>query len=319
MSEPDARDIEYVRVFLECGLMLDPWLADAASADFGPGLLQRMEAAATGLAARYWRDPTIPALGGAGRPLEGLGARAVRKVLMSTAAVIAHDRAGRLEVTPEVVDEAEARVGAFIGRQGFRALVAMYMTLDRYEDLSALAHYGGMSEDDFLAGRDRPSWEGAPRDAELAHGIADGDLQLVERNGVRFIERTPRGARREEQARRLLTAGGFFEARVRVAMQAELDAMSEYGENLRRMVSAEVEWRRSLTGFIGPQRGARVLELGCGPGTQIFEGGILAAVGAILERAPAADRIIKEPIEMVRGRVPGDWAGIAGTHRSATS
>lgn len=265
-----AEVVDHVRAFLDCGLMLDPWLGDLAERRIEPGAERLLRHVAAEMTLRF---------GGTGQAGGAVGVHAALDTLASTAAVIAHDRVGRIAVTGSMAEEARRRLMAFIGRRGFRALVWVHGAISRFEHLGVMRYYGRTAEREFVAGARRRPWFDAPLDVELTRGLADGDFRVDGPGGARWVEATAQGVRRYEEIHGVLAQAGFLEARLRLALVSELNLIPDYDATRRRMLPREVEWRRHLTAFVGIPRGARVVEVGSATGLQIFEGGLLDAVG----------------------------------------
>lgn len=264
--------VAHVRTFVDCGLMVDAWLGGLAERRIQPAAERVLREAAEGFSTRYWRPPH--------RSVDiSLGLEAAFHILMVTAAVIAHERVGRISVSQAMAEEARDRLEAFIGRRGFRAGVWVYEAVTRFEQVGALQYHEGLPEADFVRGRHRRPWVEAPLDGELERGLVDGDLRRVRREGQPWIEPTEAGANRHAEMRKVLAEGGFLEARVRLAVLSELNLIPDYETLRRRIIPWELAWRRSFTRFAGVRPGARVLAVGRALGGQVLDSGLVAAVG----------------------------------------
>lgn len=66
---------------------------------------------------------------------------------------------------------------------------------------------------------------------------------------------------------------------MQLAVVSELNLLLDDETIRRRIIPWELEWRRSVTRFVGVRPGARVLAIGRRLGGQVLDGGLLEAVG----------------------------------------
>ncbi len=268
-----------VRTFLDRGLMLGPWLAGLEQERFSFDSQELLAEAAEGLAAAYWQEPLITATIGDVPATTTLGRRGVREILDSTAATIASGRLGRIRVDRAIAQEAVRRMEAFITAAGFGALIRVYLLVVTAKNHGALRYYKEIPEDEFIrCVRHRP-WMRESIEPELMRDIALREMRLVVRNGRRFVTDTARGRRSYEEARRILEETGFVRERLELLRASSYSALENYDEVIFSTVPLERSWRRGFNDFMGLRAGQSVLDVGCGPASQAFEGGALAAVG----------------------------------------
>lgn len=108
--------ITVTRTFLRCGLALDPALADASSRELSFDAQRMLDDLAGSFARRFWTKETIANTFGDAPLPKSLGRTAVVEVLISTAAVRAHETDGQPVVTPIHVKQAVSRFEAFVER-----------------------------------------------------------------------------------------------------------------------------------------------------------------------------------------------------------
>lgn len=294
-----------VRTFLDHGLMLGPWLAGLEQERFSFDSQQLLAEAAEGLAAAYWQEPLITATIADMPATTALGRRAVREILDSTAATIASGRLGRIHVDLAIAREAVHRMEAFIAAAGFGALVRVYLLVVESKNHGALMYYGQIPEDEFVrCARHRP-WMRESIEPELMRDIALREMRLVIRDGRRFVAETARGRRAWQVARQVLEETGYLGERLELIRVSSFSALVDY-DQVVASIPIERPWRRAFNAFIGLRDGQRVLDVGCGPATQAFEGGALAAVapsGLLTGLDPAVGML-----ERARAKAPGNPA-----------
>lgn len=271
--------VEPLRSFLTAGLMLDPWLAGLQSEHFTFNSQSLLHEAATAITGEHWREPVITQTLGSLAMMRSLADKSVLEVLNSSAAVIGHQQFGRLHVDLGVANEAIRRLRAFLELHGFGPLVWIYLVVTLVENYTTLAHYGSLSETEFVQGLRHRPWVRGSLDDEMALGLCWGIFRLVVREGRRCVEPTRAGAGVCRQAREMLESSGYLAERLRLIQLTQFDLVDEYDRYAEIIMPALADHRRAFTAFAGLRPGMRVLELGCGMGTQTFEGGLLQAVG----------------------------------------
>jgi SAM-dependent methyltransferase len=272
---PDLTDA--VRAFLAAGLMLDPWLAGLGGEHVTFNSQDLLHRAAEGLASEHWREPTISRTLHELPAVRGLGHKAVLEIAMSTAVALGHEQFGRAYVDLGTANQAVDRIEAFIRGQGFGALVWVYLAVALLENHLALAHYGALREDEFASGVHHRPWVQTPLDDELVLGVAWGAYRLRVRNDRRWVELTPAGRDLYAAIRRMLAESGYLAERMRLINLSQFN-LAEAGD-ASLIAPGYGDQRAAFTAFAGLRPGMRVLELGCGMGTQTFEGGLWQAVG----------------------------------------
>ena len=280
-----------LRAFLAHGLIVDPWLAglDKEFIDFNSQDQLAQEAAQ--LAVDHWREPLrTQTLDAFPVPIR-MGRTAAHEILISAAAAVAHERLGRIRVTPDIAAEAIARVRRFVAAHNFGALVRIYGAVTYAENHSAVRHYGAIAEEDFTRGKFHRPWVGYSLDDELLAGIASGLLALEVRDGRRVVVQTAAGEEHFRAVRQVLEASGYLERRLHLIYLSQFNLFEGWDRQVAQMAPGALALRQAFTDFAGLSRGMRLLEAGCGMATQTFEGGLWETVGlegAIVGIDPAA-------------------------------
>lgn len=290
------------RAFLAHGLAVDPWLAGLAKEHFAFDSQTMLAQEAAQLDVELWREPLrTQTLDAYPVPIR-MGRTAAHETLVSTAATIAHERRGRIHVTPDVATEAIRQVGRFVADRGFGALVRVYSAVTFVENHGAVRHYGAIAEEDFVRGNLHRPWVGYALDDELLAGIACGLLALEVREGRRVVTQTATGETHYQNLRRVLAAAGFLDRRLELIALSQFNLFEGWDRQVAQMAPEALAGRQAFTAFAGLSAGMKVLEAGCGMASQTFEGGLWAAVGpagsiagidpapGMLERAQAKAR-----------------------------
>lgn len=271
---------EQVRAFLAHGLMLDPWFADLTSEHFAFDAQDVLAAAAAAQAAHHWNEaPPADVFGDLSAPA-GFGRLAALETLNSTASVIAHQVHGKARVERTIAEEAVSRLERFVASSGFAALVRVYLVIATSENQAALAHYGAIPEEDFVRGVLHRPWLRGSLAGELQFGLAAGEYRIALENGRRWVEQTEDGRKAWASAHEVLAASGYLKEHLRLTEISQFDLMINYDRDFDRGFPDHRQWRRSFTRFAAVRAGSRLIEVGCGTGTQTFEGGLHAAVGS---------------------------------------
>ena len=299
-----------LRAFLAQGLILDPYLAGLTREHFEEDSQQLLAQEAAQLAVRHWREPLIgDVLGTAPAPTR-LGRTAAHEVLTSSSAALAHERKGHIHVTRDIAAEALARLHRFVAARGFGALVRVYGAVTYAENHGAVRHYeagGGISEQDFTSGSRHRPWVEYSLDDELLAGLAEGTYALARRDGRRVVRHTVEGERRYQAMRHLLEESGYLERRLQLIYLSQFNLFTEWDANVTRIAPTAQAERRAFTVFTALPEGGTVLEVGCGMGSQTFEGGIWQAVGPTgtitgLDPAPGMLERARTKIKQYRAR-----------------
>jgi ubiquinone/menaquinone biosynthesis C-methylase UbiE len=268
----------HLRGFLEFGLMLDPWLAGLSAENFSFGGQELLARAAARLAAQHWHEPLIADTLGVLPAQRSLALRAAREILNSSAATVAQDRLGRIAVDAAMAGEAIERMDRFVDRHGFGPLVQIFLAVTACDSQAAVAHYGQLSEQEFVSGARHRPWANGSLGDELLAGLACGAYRLKVQDRRRIVVTTEAGRRRQAAVRGVLTDSGYLEARLRLAWISHANLLAE-AEDPETGLWAPKAYRLALTRFSRAGPGMRVLDAGCGPGTQMFAGGLWEAVG----------------------------------------
>lgn len=269
-----------LRTFLECGLILDPWLAGLSDESFTFESQEVLARAAASLAGEHWREPTLSQTLGTVPAPRSLGRRAALEVLTCSAAAVAHERVAHIAVNAAMAAEAVRRVELFVTKRGFGPLVLVFLAVTFAESQAAVAHYGHIPEDEFVSGvRHRP-WAKAPLDDELMLGLAAGNYRLAIHDSRRYVESTESGRRKLETTRRLLAETGYLAERLRLTWVSHFNLHGDLDEYVAHVLPDTNTQRLAFTEFCRITPGMAVLDVGCGSGAQLFEGGLWAAAGS---------------------------------------
>jgi SAM-dependent methyltransferase len=269
----------HLRAFLAQGLIVDPWLAGLEKEFFEYDSQDQLADEAAQLAVDHWKEPLrTQTLDAFPAPIR-MGRTAAHEILVSTSAAVAHERRGRIRVTPDFAAEAVSRVRRFIDERGFGALVRIYAVVTFVENHGAVRHYGAIAEEDFTRGLLHRPWVGYALDDELLAGIAGGVLAMEVRDGRRVVVQTAAGAAHYHEARQILDAAGYLERRLQLIYLSQFNLFADWDTQVAQMAPDALAGRRAFTAFAGIRAGMRLLEVGCGMATQTFEGGLWEAVG----------------------------------------
>jgi len=276
---PDLSPTDEVRAFLAHGLMLDAWLAGLLREHFTFESQEQLSGAADALAARHADDDVVA------RMLPDLDAatRFRRKlcleVLNCTAAVVAHDRVGRIRVDMATADEAVYRVERFVDSVGFGALAAVYTLVADTGNQDAVAYYGAIPTHDFVRGARHRPWIQDSLADELQMGVVAGTLKVTLHDGHAYVEQTPAGRQAVSKARQVLAESGFWEERLRWAQMSQFNLLADCPGDPDYGWPGAGGYRPAFTDFAHLRVGAHILEIGCGMGAQTFAGGLHEALG----------------------------------------
>jgi ubiquinone/menaquinone biosynthesis C-methylase UbiE len=277
-NEPEL--VEDLRAFLAHGLILDPYLAGLMGEHFEGDSRQLLAQEAAQFAVRHWREPLVTrTLGDMPAPTR-LGRTAAEEVLLSSAAALAHERKGHIHVTRDLAEEARARMQRFITDRNFGSLVRAYVAVTFAENHGAVRHYGRIREHDFASGLLHRPWVQYPLDDELLTGLLQGTYRLAVEESERWVQHTEEGERQYQRVRRLLEESGYLERRLQLIYLSQFNLLQDWDANVARIIPGAQAERRAFTAFAGLPAGGTVLEVGCGMGSQTFEGGVWQAVGS---------------------------------------
>lgn len=268
-----------LRTFLECGLIVDPWLAGLSSESFSFDGQELLARAAAGLTGEHWREPLISETLGTLPAPKSLARRAALEVLTCSAASVAHERVGHITVDAVMAAEAVRRLELFVAKRGFGPLVLVFLAVTFAESQAAVAHYGEMSEEAFVSGMHHRPWAQAPLDDELLLGLATGNYRLAVRDGRRYVLATDAGRQMLAETRTLLAETGYLRERLRLTWVSHFNLLENLEQYVAHVLPTADAERQAFTAYSRITPGMRVLDIGCGPGTQLFEGGLWAAVG----------------------------------------
>ena len=294
-----------VRAFLAAGLAVDPPLAGLADEQFTLEAQEAVAAAAGDLAEEHWNEAMLAATLGTAAVPAAFARLAVGDVLGATAAGLAHAASGRLDTTPDAVDEALGLVQGFIATAGFGTLVRVQSAATAFEDLQAVGFYDPMDEQTFLGGLWHRPWAGRSLHDGLLLAVAAGAVRV--RAGAdqrRQIALTPHGHVALGTLRLRLEASGYLAARHRQLAAAH--ALSEASPPSPGAELPEV-WEELLAAVgVGP--GVRVLVCGLALGGTPLLAEVARRVGEdgevlLVEPAAAWARpVLPEGVRLLRAR-----------------
>jgi ubiquinone/menaquinone biosynthesis C-methylase UbiE len=268
-----------LRAFLQHGLIVDPWLAGLDKEFFDYDVQDQLAQEAAQLDVTYWQEPLrTQTLDAYPIPVR-FGRTAAHEVLVSTAAIVAHERNGRIHVTPDIGAEATDRLHRFIAERSFGAVVRVYGVVTFSENHAAVRHYGAIPEEEFIRGKRHRPWVGYALDDELLAGIASNLLALEVQEGRRVVVQTAAGEAHYQEVRRILAASGYLARRLELIYLSQFNLFEGWDRQVAAMAPGALELRRAFTAFAELRTGMRLLEAGCGMASQTFEGGLWEAVG----------------------------------------
>ncbi len=255
-------------------MVLDTWMNSEREEQIAPEALEWLADAETQRIA-----PAVVA----GPPLVGRlddVVAAVREIILGTALYHAQKKWGRRTIDCPDIEIAMDRVEAFVHRQrwGWVALRVLYLVVSTHEDLSALAYYGSMRQDDFLMGTLHRPWSEGVFYGQLTHYRRLGFVDVQYRGQGDTVMLTPAGHTLLAQLRDLLEESGEF------AWRAEAQRWTIFGELDYDVVIPHVfpEATRLTVDFLSRLEiapGMQVLEVGCGTGRATIDLGLCRQVG----------------------------------------
>jgi ubiquinone/menaquinone biosynthesis C-methylase UbiE len=268
-----------LHAFLECGLMLDAWMGGLAEESFSFAGQELLARTASALAAEHWREPSIGETLGTLPAAPGLGRRVAMEVLSCSAAAVAHERVGRIVVDTDTALEVARRLRSFVDRLGFGPLVRIFLAVTGAQSLAAVDHYGEMLEEDFISGALHRPWSSWPLDDDLRRGLALGQYTLHPHGGRRYVRETATGRRALADTRAVLQAAGYLAARLDLTWVSHFNVRADLDGDVARLVPDAHAQRLAFTRFCRVLPGMSVVDVGCGQGMQLLDGGICAAAG----------------------------------------
>lgn len=269
-----------LRAFVRHGIVVDPWLGGIGQEHIEFGAQSVIAEAVARIAGAHWDAAARAEVAGVEAVPWTLGRSAVHEVLAATAAGGAHRTFGRLRIGTDIAAKARDAVERFISAEGFAKLVVGHGILTFIDNHSAVEHYRGLSEDAFVMGLRHRPWAMEALASELLCGLAAGRYRIVLRDGARYVVNTSRGRRMFAEMREGLATSGYLKERLAMMHLSQFNLFEEWDLATRSFQPEIVSYRRRFTRFIGLPEGARCLECGCGSAAQMFEGGLLKAVGA---------------------------------------
>lgn len=205
---------------------------------------------------------------------------AVYEITVATALANALHETGRLWLDDSRVERAFSRVQAYCAAQGFATLVWVYILCVSHENQSAVAHYGTISETDFLTGRLHRPWTEYGLGDELLAGVAAGSYDLFIRpdGSDREVRLTSQGRQLCRLAEEMLETSGMTEHRLQMLYTSQFDAYEDWDQVSAAIWPTFSEERRRLLVFADVRPGHRVLDVACGSGGITVEAGLYRAV-----------------------------------------
>ncbi len=285
-----------VQGFLDAGLMLDLHLATATLAELRPEAFQAIEETVRAMDRIAWTQDEREIAYGTHSIPASVHTNAIRDIIATTAALCAHEATGSTQVTMAEVGRAIARLEACVASMGLGRIVRLYATVVALADHTAVAFYAPMPVTDLLSGRlHRPQARDDILEQELAISLGVGTMAVREVDGVPCVVQTDLGRQRMAAYRRDLGASGFIAAHKSAMIAIEMSrwdieqAIAEGTGDLSGL-------RRRFIHLVRIAPGSSVLDCGAAAGVNIFEGGLLTAVGPtgrIVALDPAAAMITR--------------------------
>lgn len=283
------RTVEDIRAMLELGGILDPFLASLESEYFAPEALQRIERIASDWVRSEWREPLKSKEFGSVPITDRIAHTAVYEILASTAALLSHDRLGRIEVTREIADESAARIERLIQSRGFAGLIYIYGAISSYENQAAMHYYGAMPENEFVTGVKHRPWVRYSLHDELMLGLTLGTYRLAVQHGRRVVMLTRKGVDNLHNTREILRKSGYLDHRLRMIYISQFDVNRDWDQLAERFNPTLARERQAFLEFAGIKPGSSVLEVGCGTGLLTFEAGLADLV------QPGGSLVVTDP------------------------
>lgn len=268
-----------LRAFLAHDLVVDPWLGGLGQEHIEFGAQQIIADAVARLAAAHWGSASRTEVAGTRALPWELGRVALHEIMTATGAARGHATVGHLRVTADAASEARTAVERFILAEGFGRLVLGHGVLTFIDNHSAVDHYRGLPEEDFVLGLRHRPWAMQTLEPELLAGLATGTYRIALRDGVRYVENTAPGRRLFADLRRALADSGYLRRRIDLMHLSQFNLFREWDAASRAFLPGIGAFRKRFTAFAKVRPGARCLECGCGSAAQMFDGGLWAAVG----------------------------------------
>ena len=269
-----------LRLLLEQSIFFDPWLGAITERDLDPRTEFSLEEHVSAFLAQYWT---------AQEKARGLGTLPMYDQLvheaLRTAALSTSCLQGVYEGVPRVPDEDGVHrlfvnFARLADAYGVGPFVRAALAVLAYEDLTAIDYFGGIREDDFLAGRLHRPWVEKPLDFELSVMLSLGTCELVLRDETRFIQVTELGRQRLKQISQALQTAGYLSRRVQALSIAHFDEQgADYDHIFDKLVPEVPLYRKKFLEFCRVEPGSRVLEIGSGTGLFTIDSGLAAQVG----------------------------------------
>ena len=263
----------------DAGIVISPWLAGLSSEGrLDAALYRDISTCTREFAHVHWtEEERVRVLHHLPSP-DRIPQIAVHEIVASTAVYLAHERTGQLEVDHSLAEEAMNRVNQFVTNHGFGTLLQLYMLVTSWENQNALDYFEEIPEREFVLGNWHRPWVDYRLGEELMFAALLGNVEVVERDGHRFVRLTEEGEQALERASEILEQAGYFKQRLQFLRISQFNLYDAYEQVADEIWPDTPQQRKDFVQFVGVQPGMRVLELGCANGPLTFEGGLADAV-----------------------------------------
>ncbi|HEU5139831.1 MAG TPA: methyltransferase domain-containing protein, partial [Bacillales bacterium] len=179
----------------------------------------------------------------------------------------------------EIAEMAVNDVKSFANNNGFINLCLCYLVIVGFESHQALAHYGHMTEKEFISGEKHRPGASDSLEVELFIGLSAGFYERVEINGESCIRLTDTGHKRMKESLQMLTDSKYMQFRMQVMYVSQFDQLDDFEPIQDRLFPEAMRIRRGFLDFLNLKPGMEILELGCGSGSFTIDSGLADAVG----------------------------------------
>ncbi|WDL96737.1 class I SAM-dependent methyltransferase [Alicyclobacillus sp. ALC3] len=303
---PDMK--EALQQLSAMGLVISPWLADMnGDGRFDPLVHEYLSNRARECAYTHWTEMErgyvlndLPAP-------ERIAQVAVYEIAASTAAYMAHESTGELDVDEALARGAMDRVESFVERYRFGTLLQLYMLVTSWENHNALRHYGEIPEREFVRGTWHRPWVDYSLGEELMFATHIGNIRIERRGDQRFVQLTDEGHQVLKQTTDVLASVGYFRQRLNMLHISQFNRFEDYEQLASEIWPNSMELRREFLRFVGIADGMQVVELGCANGVFTFDGGLAETVGPsgyVVAVDPATAMLARAGVKQNRLGIP---------------
>lgn len=278
------------------GIVISPWLTNIGTMRLDPSLFEKIESEVNDYVLRQWTSVERLRVFGDKPPNERIVMTGIYEIITSTAVYYVHEKTGELDVTEEVVDQVFTLIQMFVRNHGFATIVLLYLLVTSWENMQALAYFKEIPEKEFLLGEWHRPWIDYSIWDELLYSCYLGLMQIVVRDGNRFVKLTDSGVQELEHRTNILEEAGYFSWRLQTLRISQLSQFDNYPALASEIWPDLMVQRRHFLDWAGIQPGMKVLELGCASGVFTFDGGLAERVGLtgkVIAIDPAAGMIAR--------------------------